>query len=319
MRKVSFLMGLFTLASLMHAEEVKVDSKWTGQIVPRIEIEDTNSYGGDEQHPMWIKKLNGTLKHKDYSNWSFIYELREAEKNTTHFFDNVDGTTMYRVYPGIQYSKQVTDKLNVGFIVRDRWQLEESSKGKTNWKVNSYRFAPTFKYQITDKLDFHGQVFFMKDIYYDRSSKLTKAERNSTGYEVLTGFTYKFAPGCFLLMNYFDEGWDKEHADAFAADGDKLRHQQIRPTLSLKINEKNTVEFYGRIQVLDGQVTRDDKSGKREFDRNRYGFDFIHRLNNDFTLNVGFAVEPNRKDKDYEGNVSKTDWYYYTARLVYKF
>lgn len=120
MRKVSFLMGLFTLASLMYAEEVKADSRWTGQIIPRIEVEDTNNYGGDEAHPMWIKKLNGTLKHKDYSNWTFLYELREAEKNTTHFFDNVDGTTMYRVYPGIQYSKQVTDKLNLGFIVRDR-------------------------------------------------------------------------------------------------------------------------------------------------------------------------------------------------------
>ena len=315
MKKRNLLMGLFAVSSLVYAEEVKPESKWTGQIVPRIEIEDTNNYGGDEEHPLWIKKLNGTLKHKDYSNWTFIYELREAEKNTTHFFDNVDGTTLYRVYPGIQYSRQVTDKLNLGLIVRDRWQLQETSEGKTAWKVNSYRIAPTFRYQITDKLDFHGQVFFMKDIYYDRSS--TSKQRNSTGYEVLTGFTYKFAPGCYFMADYFDEGTDWEHDNK--AEGDEKRHQQIRPKLALKLSEKNTIELYGRIQILDGEVTKDDKSGKKEVDRNRYGFDFIHRINEQFTVNAGFAVEPNRKTRDYEGSVSKTDWYYYTARIVYKF
>ena len=320
MKKRNLLMGLFAVSSLVYAEEVKPESKWTGQIIPRIEIEDTNNYGGDEAHPMWIKKLNGTLKHKDYSNWTFIYELREAEKNTTHFFDNVDGTTMYRVYPGIQYSRKVTDKLNLGLIVRDRWQLEENSEGKTNWKVNSYRIAPTFKYQVTDKLDFHGQVFFMKDIYYDRHSKLTKAQRNSTGYEVLTGFTYKFAPGCYFMADYFDEGWDKEHADAFADDGDKLRHQQIRPRLALKLSEKNTIELYGRIQILDGQVTKEDnKTRKLKVDRDRYGFDFIHRINEQFVVNAGFAVEPRIKETGYDGVTKKRDWYYYTARIVYKF
>ena len=42
MRKVYLLTGLMALASLTYAEN---NLKWTGQIVPRVEIEDTNNYG----------------------------------------------------------------------------------------------------------------------------------------------------------------------------------------------------------------------------------------------------------------------------------
>ena len=313
MRKVYLVTGLMALASFAYAEN---NSKWTGQIVPRVEIEDTNAYGKDEAHPTWVKKLTGNLKHKDYSNWTFMYELREAEKNTTHFFDNVDGDTLYRIYPGIKYSRKVTDKLTLGLALRDRWQLLENSKGETSWKANSYRIIPDFRYQITDKLDIHSQVMFIKDINYDRDSKKSNLQRNSTGYEIYAGFTYRFAPGCFFLADYWEESWDKEHDEY---DKDKFRHQQIRPTLSIKVSEKNTVEFYGRIQILDGQVTRDNKNGKIKVERDRYGVDFIHRFNTNFVLNVGVATEPGIKTTGYDGKVSKSDWFYYTGRIVYKF
>lgn len=79
MKKI-ILTALFAFCSLLYAEDVKQESKWTGRIIPRIEIEDTHSYG-EEDTPaqLWIKKVNGVLKHKDYSNWTFIYEIREAE------------------------------------------------------------------------------------------------------------------------------------------------------------------------------------------------------------------------------------------------
>lgn len=311
MRKVYLLTGLIALSSLVSAEE---NSKWTGQIVPRFEIEDTNNYGKDEPHPMWIKKLNGTLKHKDYSNWTFTCELREAEKNTPHFFDNVDGATEYRVYPRIQYLRNVTDRLALGMSVGDRWQLGENSEGKTQWKMNSYRLAPKITYKITDKLDFRGEVYFIQDIYYDRRS--TVKQRNTFSYEITAlGFLYRFAPGCYVMADYWEEGNDFEHD---SRGEDKKRHQQIRPRLSLKVSEKNTVEFYGRIQILDGEVWKDDGK-KKERERHRYGIDFIHRINPSFTVNVGFAVEPNIKVTDYSNNVSKSDWYYYTGRIVYKF
>ena len=134
MRKVYLLTGLMALASLAYADN---DSKWTGQIVPRVEIEDTNNYGSDEAHPTWVTKITGNLKHKDHPNWTFIYELRQDEYNTPHLFDNVDGNTKYRVYPGIKYSRKVTDKLTLGLALRDRWQLLENSKEETLWKVNS--------------------------------------------------------------------------------------------------------------------------------------------------------------------------------------
>ena len=312
MRKVYLLTGLMVLASLAYADN---DSKWTGQIVPRFEIEDSNNYGKDEAHPTWIKKFNGTLKHKDYPNWTFIYELMHQEKNTTHFFDNVNGDTLYRIYPGIKYSRKVTDDLTLGLALRDRWHLTENSKGKTTSKLNSYRIIPDFKYQITDKLDIHSQVMFMKGIFYDRDPERSKAQRNSTDYEIYAGFTYKFAPGCFLLADYWEEGNDWEH-DNLAHD--KKRHQQIRPTLSLKVSEKNTVEFYGRIQILGGEVWTDGNK-KQKKERDRYGVNFIHRFNPNFVLNVGFATEPNVKTTDYDGKVSKYDWFYYTGRIVYKF
>ena len=311
MRKVYLLTGLMALASLAYADN---DSKWTGQIVPRVEIEDTNNYGKDEAHPKWIKKLIGTLKHKDYPNWTFLYELMHQEENTPHFFDNVDGKTLYRVYPGIKYSRKVTDDLTLGIAFRDRWHLTESAEGKTISKLNSYRIIPSFNYKITDKLDIHSQVMFMKGIFYDRDSRTSL--RNSTDYEIYAGFTYRFAPGCFLLADYWEEGNDWEHDNL--PGHDKKRHQQIRPTLSLKVNEKNTVEFYGRIQILDGEVwTSDGKKQKRE--RDRYGIDFIHRFSSSFILNVGVATEPGIKMTDYNGKVSKSDWFYYTGRIVYKF
>ena len=165
MRKVYLLTGLMALASLAYAEN---NSKWTGQIVPRVEIEDTNNYGSDEAHPTWVTKITGNLKHKDHPNWTFIYELRQDEYNTPHLFDNVDGNTKYRVYPGIKYSRKVTDKLTLGLALRDRWQLLENSKEETQWKVNSYRIIPNFSYNVTDKLELHSQVMFFKDIFYDR-------------------------------------------------------------------------------------------------------------------------------------------------------
>ena len=313
MKKVYLLTGLMALASLAYADN---DSKWTGQIVPRIEIEDSNNYGGDEAHPKWIKKLNGNLKHKDYPNWTFIYEFMHQEKNTPHFFDNVDGETLYRIYPGIKYSRKVTDDLTLGLTLRDRWHLTENAEGKTTSKLNSYRIIPNFSYQVTDKLEVHSQVMFYKDIFYDRDFERSKTQRNSLGHEVYAGFTYRFAPGCFFLADYWEESWEKEH-DSY--ENDKFRHQQIRPTLSLKVSEKNTIEFYGRIQILDGQVTRDNKKGKTKVERDRYGVDFIHRFSPSFILNVGFATEPSVKTTNYAGDVSKYDWFYYTGRLVYKF
>lgn len=313
MRKVYLLTGLMALASLAYAEN---NSKWTGQIVPRVEIEDLNNYGKDEAHPTWVTKITGNLKYKDYPNWTFIYELRQDEYNTPHLFDNVDGNTKYRVYPGIKYSRKVTDKLTLGLALRDRWQLLENSKEETQWKVNSYRIIPNFSYQITNKLEVHTQVMFYKDIFYDRSPEKSAKQRNLTGYEIYSGFTYRFAPGCFFLADYWEESWDKEHDEY---DKDKFRHQQIRPTLSIKVSEKNTVEFYGRIQILDGQVTRDNKNGKIKVERDRYGVDFIHRFNTNFVLNVGVATEPGIKTTGYDGKVSKSDWFYYTGRIVYKF
>ncbi|WP_300359226.1 OmpG porin family protein, partial [Fusobacterium sp.] len=317
-KKLLLVTGLTALAcTTAFAEENASTSKWTGQIVPRIEIEDTNNYGGDEAHPMWIKRLNGTLKHKDYSNWTFTYELKESEKDTVHFFDNVNGTTTYRVYPGIEYSRKVTDKLTLGLGLKDKWELDKDANGKSIRKINSYRLVPNFSYQITDKLDFHGKAYFIKNIHYDRAST-SQSLKNSDGYEVQTGFTYRFAPGCYFLADYWEEGSDLEH-DYTGAD--KKRSQQIRPILSLKVSEKNTLELYGRIQILDGEVTKDEGngSGKLETKRNRYGFDFIHRINEQFTLNAGFAIEPNKKVIDYDGSVKKSDWYYYTARIAYKF
>lgn len=315
MRKVYLLTGLMALASLAYAEN---NSKWTGQIVPRVEIEDTNNYGSDEAHPTWVTKITGNLKHKDHPNWTFIYELRQDEYNTPHLFDNVDGNTKYRVYPGIKYSRKVTDKLTLGLALRDRWQLLENNKEETLWKVNSWRLIPNFSYNVTDKLELHTQVMFFKDIFYDRGSDLasSKRQRNFNGYEIYSGFTYRFAPGCFFLADYWEESWDKEHDEY---DKDKFRHQQIRPTLSIKVSEKNTVEFYGRIQILDGQVTRDNKNGKIKVERDRYGVDFIHRFNTNFVLNVGVATEPGIKTTGYDGKVSKSDWFYYTGRIVYKF
>lgn len=317
MRKVYLLTGLMALASLTYAEN---NSKWTGQIVPRVEIEDTNNYGSDEEHPTWVTKITGNLKHKDYPNWTFMYELRQDEKNTPHLFDNVDGTTKYRVYPGIKYSRKVTDKLTLGLTLRDRWQLLENDKEETQWKVNSYRIIPNFSYQITDKLEVHTQVMFYKDIFYDRSPEKSAKQRNLTGYEIYSGFTYRFAPGCFFLADYWEESNDFEHDNL---GDDKTRHQQIRPTLSIKVSEKNTVEFYGRIQILNGEMKRDnDRSGrtKWERERDRYGVDFIHRFSPNFILNVGVAAEPNVKVTGYEnGKVSKYDWFYYTGRIVYKF
>lgn len=318
MRKVYLLTGLIALASLAYAEN---DSKWTGQIVPRVEIEDTNAYGKDEAHPTWVTKITGNLKHKDHPNWTFIYELRQDEYNTPHLFDNVDGNTKYRVYPGIKYSRKVTDKLTLGLALRDRWQLLENNKEETLWKVNSWRLIPNFSYNVTDKLELHTQVMFFKDIFYDRGSDLasSKRQRNFDGYEIYSGFTYRFAPGCFFLADYWEESIDYEHDNLGI---DKTKHQQIRPTLSLKVSEKNTVEFYGRIQILNGEMRRDNegKDGtKWERERDRYGVDFIHRFSPNFILNVGVATEPNVKVKNYDGKVSKYDWFYYTGRIVYKF
>lgn len=320
MKKIIFVFAaLFAFCSLLYAEDVKKESKWTGRIIPRVEVEDTHSYGEEDAPPqLWIKKVNGILKHKDYSNWTFIYEIREAEWGTDYLFDEVNSKQMYRVYPGIQYSRKFTDKLTLGVTVRDRWQYQETAKGKTDFKVNSYRIAPKFVYQITDKLDFHGEVYFMKDIFYDRNPEKSKIQRNSTGYEITgVGFTYRFSPGMYFMADYWEEVWEKEHRSKY--DGDKMRHQQIRPRLALKLNEKDTLELYGRIQIFGDQVTRDDKKGKIEVKRNRYGFDFIHKIDESFTVNVGFAVEPEIREKTYEGNVKKRDWYYYTGRLVYKF
>ena len=49
----------------------------------------------------------------------------------------------------------------------------------------------------------------MKGIFYDRDSGTSL--RNSTDYEIYAGFTYRFAPGCFLLADYWEEGNDWEH------------------------------------------------------------------------------------------------------------
>ena len=315
MRK-EILIGIFLVSSLLYGKDDIKNSKWTGQIVPRFEIEDTNKYGEADEHPLWIKLFNGSLKNIDYPEWTFIYELRHAEWNTSYFGDGADGRTEYRVYLGIQYSKKVTDKLTLSMAVRDRWQLQEKDD-KTNWKVNSYRIAPGFIYQITDRFNFHGQVYLMKDIFYDRSSEKSSTQRNSTGYEVTgIGFLYRFADGMYFSADNWEEGWDKEHKNK---TGDKMRHQQIRPRLSLNISEKDTLELYGRIQILGDQRIKDNEKGKIEVKRNRYGFDFAHKINDDFIIGIGFAAEPAIREKGYDGTVKKRDWYYYTGRIVCKF
>ena len=78
------------------------------------------------------------------------------------------------------------------------------------------------------------------------------------------------------------------------------------------------LNFMEEVQILMMKIwTSDGKKQKRE--RDRYGIDFIHRFSPSFILNVGVATEPGIKMTDYNGKVSKSDWFYYTGRIVYKF
>lgn len=319
MKKILTTISALLIVTSIYGEEVdKKESKWTGQLVPRIEVEDTNNYGGNDAHPLWYYKLNGKLQHKDYPNWTFIYELRLDQFNASYIGDAESSKYQYRVYPGIMYSKNITEKLNLKMTVRDRWQMQETDSGETLWKVNSYRIAPGFKYQITKNLDFHGELYLMKEIYYDRTPEKSKDQRNSKSWELTgLGFTYTLNDRVTIITDYWEEGWNKEHKEEFT--GDKFRHQQVRPRIAYKLNEKNTLELYGRIQVADGQITRDNVSGKVKVDRDRYGFDMRHKLNDSFNLNWGFAVEPAIKEIGYDGSIKKRDWYYYTGSIVYNF
>lgn len=283
MKKIVTMVSALSVVANVFGEEVK-ESKWTGQLVPRIEVEDTNNYGGNDAHPLWYYKLNGKLQHRDYPNWTFIYELRLEQFNASYIGDAESSKYQYRVYPGIMYSRNVTDKLNLKMTVRDRWQMQKTDGGEVLWKVNSYRIAPGFKYQITENLDFHGEVYLMKEIYYDRTPEKSKDQRNSKSWEVTgLGFTYKVNDRITVMADYWEEGWNKEHKATF--EGDRFRHQQIRPRIAYKLDDKNTLELYGRIQIADGQVTRDNEKGKIKVNRDRYGFDMRHKLNDSFNLN----------------------------------